>query len=101
MSEISQPGGEYPSEADLKQIRDWGHEDFSGLMEFVRDIWQWPEWGFSELADDGNEDVFELHTGGWSGNEEIISALALNQMFWPMCWESSARGGHHIFKVKK
>lgn len=100
MSDIS-GGGENPSEASLKLIREWSHEDFAGLMEFVRDIWNWPEFGFDELADDGDAEVFELHTGGWSGNEEIIGALQDNGMFWSMCWESSRRGGHYIFKVRK
>lgn len=97
MSDIS-GGGEYPSEASLYLIREWSHEDFAGLMEFVRDVWHWPEFGFTS---DDDHDHFELHTGGWSGNEEIISALQDNGMFWSMCWEQSRRGGHYIFKVRK
>ncbi len=99
MSEISGSVGD-PSESDLKQIREWSHEDFAGLMEFVRDLWNWPEFGF--MSDDElHHDHFELHTGGWSGNEVIIGALQDNVMFWSLCWESSRRGGHYIFKVRK
>lgn len=100
MSEISQPGGEYPSEASLKLIREWSHEDFTGLMEFVRDIWNWPEFCFTS-DDELDHDHFELHTGGWSGNEEIVSALQGNVIFWTMCWETSRKGGHYTFKVRK
>lgn len=99
MSDIS-GGGENPSEASLKLIREWSHEDFAGLMEFVRDLWNWPEWGFTS-DDELDHDHFELSTGGWSGNEEIIGALRDNGMFWSLCWESSRRGGHYIFKVRK
>jgi hypothetical protein len=40
----------------------------------------------------------ELHTGGWSGNEEIISVLQ-NSMFWVMYWQKSERGGHYYFEL--
>jgi hypothetical protein len=90
-------GENYPHEQSLKLIRDWPHDQFVELMEFVESLWRYAEWGFSRKAGD----EYHLSTGGWSGNEEIISALALNKMFWPMCWVSSRRGGHHVFKVEK
>ena len=89
----------YPSDESLKLIREWPRDNFLGLMDFVRDIWNYPEWGFM-ITQEIDERVFELHTGGWSGNEEILSALQENTMFWAMSWESSRRGGHYILKVK-
>lgn len=98
MSEISQAGNPYPS--TLKLIREWSHDDLLGLMDFVRDVWSYPELGFTEHKGK-TEDTFELHTVGWSGNEEIIAALQDNGMFWSLCWDQSRRGGHYIFKVRK
>ena len=42
-----------------------------------------------------------MATGGWSGNESIISSLQDNIMFWSMYWESSHRGGLFIFRIPK
>lgn len=39
----------------------------------------------------------ELHTGGWSENEEIIEELQKN-LFWLFCWQKSERGGHYYFE---
>ena len=87
----------YPSDESLKSIREWPHDNFPGLMDFVRDLWNYSEWGFQTDPFAGE---YYLSTGGWSGNEEIISSLQENGMFWSMCWESSRRGGHNIFKVR-
>ena len=43
---------------------------------------------------------FELHTGGWSDNEEIMGNISKNHMFWYMYWHKSVRGGHYYFKIK-
>ncbi len=90
-------GENYPHEQSLRLIKEWPHDRFDELMEFVESLWRYADWGFSRKAGD----EYHLSTGGWSGNEEIISALAGNGVFWSMCWESSRRGGHHIFKVRK
>lgn len=41
----------------------------------------------------------ELHTGGWSGNEVIISALLQNRMFITMWYKKWERGGHYYFEI--
>jgi len=92
--------GNYPSDENLEILRKWSHDDIMGMMEFVEDLWRYPEWGFTR-HEEQNEYIFELHTGGWSGNEELLSALQENGVFWSLCWEQSRRGGHHIFKVRK
>jgi len=40
----------------------------------------------------------ELHTGGWSGNEDIIEALK-KSYFWIFYWEKSVKGGHYYFTI--
>lgn len=69
--------------------------DIDNLLEFLHEIWWQPDWG---IRRDGRN--LELHTGGWSGNEEIISILA-NSLFWIMCWEMTKRGGHYYFELPK
>jgi len=68
-------------------------------MDFVHSLWHWPDWGWKELATD-DRTTYDISTGGWSGNEELIGAMRENFMFWSMCWVSSRRGGHYIFEVR-
>ena len=39
-------------------------------------------------------------TRGWSGNELIIGAMEQNHAMWSICWESSHRGGLHVFQME-
>lgn len=89
----------YPEEHELKRIREWPYDDFIGLMEYVYDLWKYsePNPGWCGWKQRGR--TYRLHTGGWSGNEEIIGALRDNTMFWATCWFESKRGGHFLFKV--
>ena len=97
---------EYPSENDLQKIEKWDYLDFENLALFVQSIWNWGE-DYARLGDWKKDEhkteyrQLELITGGWSGNEDIICALNLNQMFNMMCWYSSHRGGLHIYHIKK
>lgn len=85
---------------DLRLIANWSYDDIEGLLDFVEGIWWMPDWGFQkEEMPEGWS--LELHTGGWSGNEQIIQALQRNFMFWAMCWLKSERGGHYYFKVSR
>lgn len=91
----------YPDDVELERIRRWDPRDLCGLMAFARSLWKWPQYWTMECCE---EDGFELHravTGGWSGNEEIISALMENAPAWLMCWQSSHRGGKHMFEVRR
>lgn len=42
--------------------------------------------------------TYRFSTGGWSGCEEVIESLMSN-VFSSRLWESSHRGGIHIFNV--
>jgi hypothetical protein len=90
---------EYPTEKDLLYIQDFDNtkDDICDLIRYVHNIWWMPDWGFkydSETMD------LELHTGGWSGNESIISALQKNKhLFWFWYWQKSLRGGHYWFNL--
>lgn len=89
---------DYPTEEQLDRVRNWKGDDLIGLMNYLGDenngIWHWPDWGV-QMNDDGS---WSLHTGGWSGNEEIIGAMMDNTVWWMMWWHQSRRGGHYTFK---
>ena len=91
--------GRYPSEPELKHIREYQHElfDYVPLMEYIGAIWEYADMGYFQRR--GRS--FHIHTGGWSGNEDIISAMRGNPIFWATCWHSSKRGGHYRFKCPK
>ena len=83
----------YPTEAALKQISMWSHNDTEGALEAVRSLWHWPDYARR------NGDEFEFITGGWSGNESLISALEENLLLRALCWWSSERGGRHVWRL--
>lgn len=88
---------DYPTDEELEKITKWDWRDKKGLFDFIESIWWSPEWGFVRLRND----QIQLHTGGWSGNEEIIQALGDNDMMWRLSWHMSIRGGHFLFDVKE
>jgi hypothetical protein len=87
----------YPTEETERAIRSWQHvivgPGADALVAFVTEAWNSD---FGSLEYEG--EVLTLHTGGWSGNESIISALG-ESPFWALYWQSSTRGGHHVFRV--
>jgi hypothetical protein len=95
----------YPTEDELTKVRVWpisSHADCVGLLEYVRGLWWATDWGWTESY--GTEDYvrkYQISTGGWSGNEDLISALMDNQMFWALAWESTRRGGHYVFEIER
>ena len=89
---------EYPTEEELKTIETWDYtKGVKTLLDFIEHIWHWPEFGFKLKGKKVLK--LELHTGGWSGNEEIIQALH-ESMFWALYWEKTRRGGHFYFTIR-
>ncbi len=90
---------EYPDESDLQKIKEWDAiKDPFGLIEFVKAVSNY------DAVRIRGKKVWqvEFHTGGWSGNEDIINALHENKhLFWAIYWQKSVRGGHYYFKIRK
>lgn len=86
----------YPFEGTLKAIRTWPAEHAWQLFRELERIWKWPD--YIELVP--HRKLMRLHTGGWSGHEDIVHALQKNQVLWMMTWESSRRGGHYVFRQR-
>ena len=90
----------YPDEASLKEIKKWDilKQGIQGLLELIKDNTNWAD---RQIYITGKRVLrFEYHTGGWSGNEDVIGALRQNYHFWTMFWEKSTRGGHYYFRIK-
>lgn len=94
----------YPTEDELNKLKNWdGIKDPKGLIDFLEEIWHWPELGFTKKK--GRDQLFKkpciklyLSTGGWSGNEDIIKILQ-ETFFWHLFWVNSHRGGHYEFEI--
>ena len=84
---------DYPTDDELKRLREWDLHDPRGWLEFARSIWWMADWGWKELE--------HASTGGWSGNEEIIAVMQEAQMglLWHQVWFSTRRGGHYTFEI--
>jgi len=91
---------EYPSSEDLRRIRSFrpNKDDPIEFAEFVCQVWNKHYGKVIFKKKDKDTMILKLITGGWSGNEEIITALA-QTMFWSLFWEKSERGGLYVFEV--
>ncbi len=97
----------YPTEAALEIVRIWHWSDARGWFDFIKSIWHIPSWGWRESeADheyikDKKVHLYNISTGGWSGNESIISEMQKTNMMWHLNWVQWRRGGHFIFELKE
>ena len=90
----------YPDEASLKEIKEWNitKEGVQGLLDLVEENTHFGDWSFCIK---GKHVLWlEYHTGGWSGNEDVIDALRSNLLFFPLYWKKTEVGGHYYFKIK-
>lgn len=87
----------YPTKKELIKIKKWPFNDFKGLIQYIKGMWNYADLNYFVL----DKYKLELHTGGWSGNEDIIMALQKNYVFLGMFWEKSERGGHYYFDLNK
>ena len=94
----------YPVEPFLDLIRSAPHECFFILWRNIIGCW-WAQ-NYDVKNNDGRSETSDkvfLHasTGGWSGNESLISAMQDNVIFWHLHWVQSRRGGHYVFDITK
>ena len=88
----------YPRENELQTIAEWDllNKPVTELLEYIRTLWKYDD----RFILTGKR-VLKLYlsTGGWSGNESIISALKSNLLFWSIFWQKSEVGGHFWFRI--
>jgi hypothetical protein len=105
--ELTEDG--YPTDETLERIANAPARE---ALELAERAWHWDGWASRRLsdaehrvvhadADDDSGEFVRFATGGWSGNESIVGALNENPMVRVMCWQLSARGGLHIYKLPK
>jgi hypothetical protein len=91
----------YPTNEVLEWIKNFDTRilPFEDFVESLRGVWWMSDWCFIFKRKYNGKRTLELHTGGWSGNEEIIYALEENIFFFPMTWKKTYRGGHYYFSI--
>mgnify|MGYP001616645943 FL=1 len=95
-AQIAEGTDSYPTDADLDAIEAWDLQEqgVEGFVTLLRDMWRYD--GFKLT---GKRVLnLQLHTAGWSGNEDVIKALQ-GTMFWTLYWTRSNRGGHYYFRI--
>jgi hypothetical protein len=85
----------YPTDPTIAAIERWDASDLDGLLAYLKEAWH----DHGRIHEENG--LVTMSTGGWSGNEEIADALSNNQVFWALCWESSRRGGHSVFRFRQ
>lgn len=96
MCELELDTNGYLTEKTIDLIKGWSiRQGYDSLLENIRPLFS--AYGRCERRSDG---TWEVTTGGWIGNEEIVSALENNYAFWAICWQLSKRGGYYEFKSR-
>jgi hypothetical protein len=93
---------DYPTAEDLEILKKLGHQVApmpAELIGHLKEIW-WNADTTMKYTQEGDSWTLELHTGGWSGNEEIYDALS-GTLFYFMYWQKSTRGGHYYFEGER
>jgi hypothetical protein len=87
-------GDGYPTEDALLQVaRHDTLKDLDGFLALIQALWSYPD----RFVLDG--DTLYLSTGGWSGNESVISSMKQNFFFF-IAHKEWKRGGHFWFDLK-
>ena len=105
-------GYDYPDDDDLKRVSEWRNEwlndgkfpVFAPWFDLIKSLWWAADWGWTEF--DGSDDgdpirVYQISTGGWSGNESLLEAMRDNFVCWSMTFYSMRRGGHYEFRIPR
>ena len=94
---------EYPLEEELETVQKLANFEFiykkEGVelfLNYFKGKWKYSNMGGLKL----NNGILELHTYGWSGNEDLVDSLH-GTLFWAFYWWRSERGGHYWFDLKR
>ena len=94
----------YPTEEYIAFIKRYNHQTMP-IIDFVENVlqpgWYFNNWGFKLCRKYKGKRKLFLSTGGWSGNEEIISTILdnLNLTHSKMKYINWRRGGHYTFEI--
>ncbi len=91
----------YPTQEYLDWIENYKYTDMP-IMDFIDNLeWYFDDWGFILKRKYNGRRKLELHTGGWSGNEEIIRAITgnIHLTAFKMKYVMWRTGGHYYFEL--
>jgi len=93
----------YPTDEFLDFIRNYT-PDTMPIMDFVGILcegWYFDKWGYKLHRKYAGKRKLELHTGGWSGNEDTIAAVLSNIYLtnFKMQHVKWVVGGHYYFEI--
>jgi len=97
----------YPTEEWLQFIRNYKPNESLPLTKFVSEIlpngWYMAEWGLVLHRKYKGKRKLELHTGGWGGNEIVISEIKSNMYLthFKMRLVKWKIGGHYYFELSE
>jgi hypothetical protein len=86
---------EYPDESILRKIKRWDGKNVDKILTLILGEWN-NNYGRFEITGKKVRTI-KFITGGWSGNEDILRNIP--PIFDMLYWQSSHRGGLHIYKV--
>lgn len=92
---------DYPDEESLEKIKNWDllEHGVEGLLDLIEEN---TNWSSRQIKRSGKNVIrYVYHTGGWSGNEDVVEAMMHNFLFWSLSWWKSTIGGHYYFKIQK
>ena len=89
----------YPTEEALERIRKWDvipDGERERCLDWIgANCWHFTEWGWRK----DEHGVYQISTGGWSGNEETLGAMRENFLLWMMTFYNHRVGGHYTLRL--
>jgi len=96
--------GGYPTEEFLDFVKQYEPDESLPVMDFIEKVIStaWMHRGFKLHRKYRGIRKLELHTGGWSGNEETIGAITSNIYLthFKMKYVMWRTGGHYYFEIR-
>ena len=96
----------YPTYEWLQFIKKYQPDESMPILKFIEILtegWYYDNWGVILRKKRGGIRKLELHTGGWSGNEEIIHVILNNEYltWYKMRYVTWMAGGHYYFEINE
>lgn len=91
--------GHYPSESILNVIKNFNIDTspVKELISIMEGEWEFADVGYFNLRKTKKKVYLQLHTCGWSGNEDLMEAF--KKVRWiGFFWLKSERGGHFWYE---